>query len=433
MPRFQTFSFERYRFDPDSRRLTLQYALDDSVRFTESFRFDFDFADGYSRPALERALFGLFLMAGVSYYKTYVPPKIRLRESRLSPGQAAFFAESYEHGLGEFFYRNRLRPRAPAFEGSARTPDRPVRLPGLKGAVVPIGGGKDSIVAAELMRSSGREFATWNVRTGGRIAPLVRAIGAPHLHVDRTVAPNIGAANRQGAYNGHVPITGILMFLATVTAILTGRKDVVFANESSANEPNLTYRGRTINHQYSKSLVYERRFQQYLRRYVSPDLRCFSVLRPLSELAIAEVFCERYLETYAGAFSSCNRNFKLSGRRKSLGWCGECPKCAFVFALFSPFVTRERLLALFGGRNLFEQPALDTTFRELLGITGTKPFECVGEIREVRAAVTFARRSGNYPELDRFRFPPPRYDYRRFRPHAMPPPYLASLKRFLKR
>jgi hypothetical protein len=85
-------------------------------------------------------------------------------------------------------------------------------------------------------------------------------------------------------------------------------------------------------------------------------------------------------------FSSCNRNFRIRGERPADRWCGQCPKCHFVFLALAPFVAKPRLLAIFG-RNLLDDAALAPGFDALLEYRNHKPFECVGEGRESRAAM----------------------------------------------
>jgi hypothetical protein len=64
-------------------------------------------------------------------------------------------------------------------------------------------------------------------------------------------------------------------------------------------------------------------------------------------------------------------------------------------------------------------PELEATYRQLLGIEGDKPLECVGEIRESRAAMVMAQKV--YPELNKYKFEPPvNYDYQALYSHNMP-------------
>lgn len=426
--RYQTFVFKQYEFDRAAKQLTLRYGFDDAIEFVDTYHFGFEFAADIDLEALDRACFGLFMMAGISYYKAFLPPTIVIQQGSLTAEQAEFFGTTYRSGLGELYVRNQLIPPHqivfPADRASA--PDvQPVE--GLAGVLLPLGGGKDSLVSAELLRAANIPFSTWTVNHSQLLQPLIHQVGSPHLPVERWFDPQLFALNDAGAYNGHVPVSAIFAFAAVVTALLAGKQDIVLSNEASAGEMNLDYHGLEVNHQYSKTLAFERDFQHYVASGITPSVRYFSFLRPLSELYIAELFCTRWFEKYHDTFMSCNRSFRHYDHPR-LEWCGECPKCAFVFLVFAPFVPKAKLIDLFGGRNLFESPKLETTYRELLGIQGHKPFDCVGEVRECRQAVQMALATGEYPELERFVFPPFNYDYHRLQPDVMPEPYRAVLQ-----
>ena len=121
-----------------------------------------------------------------------------------------------------------------------------------------------------------------------------------------------------------------------------------------------------------------------MRQHVASDLRYYSLLRPLSELAVARRFA--VTDRYDAHFSSCNRNFHLLGERPASRWCGVCPKCHFVFLALAPFMPKPRLVGIFG-RNLLDDPAQVAGYDALLEYKDHKPFECVGEGRESRAAM----------------------------------------------
>ncbi len=191
----------------------------------------------------------------------------------------------------------------------------------------------------------------------------------------------------------------IFASVGTVAAILSGYKDVVVSNEQSANEATLQYKGVKINHQYSKSSEFEVSYQALLRYNFRESTRYYSLLRPLREIAVSREFCAKYFDNYQDVFSSCNRAFtqKISG----LQWCGKCPKCAAVYLLFAPFIEESKLIQLFS-KNLLLDTELEDTYRQLLGLGRSKPFECVGEIAESRWAMDQLKHV--YPELEKYKF-----------------------------
>jgi hypothetical protein len=180
-----------------------------------------------------------------------------------------------------------------------------------------------------------------------------------------------------------------------LVALLHGKRDVVFANERSANTGNAEFEGIMINHQYSKSIEAERDLQHYLSTFVTQDVRVFSVLRPMSELDIARRFAAN--GKYFGVFSSCNKNFKQGGVPSVTRWCGKCPKCAFVFVMLGAFIPRRKMAEMFG-EDLLMKPELLAMYKDLTGYGAMKPFECVGEFEEVISALALIEGRGEYDD-----------------------------------
>jgi hypothetical protein len=423
MNKYKQFIFDRYEFDPATGKLELHYAFDDALHLTEKYRFDFSFAE-YDAAVLDRAIQALFFLAGTSYYKMYIPSEIVIKQGELDADMAAFFSKTYQRGLGEFWYVNKLDPHTPVTIPANVAHVEPLGATG-KGLLVAVGGGKDSMVSIEILRQS-QEVTTWSLNHRPQLTPLVERIGLPHAWVEREWDPQIQELNKQDAMNGHIPISGIFACVGAIVAILAGKRDVVMSNEQSANEPTLHYQGVAINHQYSKSQEFERDFQQYLQHTFGDSLRYYSFLRPLSEVRIGEIFAKIAFDKYKDVFSSCNRAFVHGSDRMS--WCGQCSKCAFVYMALAPFIPAEKLNALWNGKNLLLDPALEPTYRKLLGIEGDKPLDCVGDIKEARAAMRLAQNM--YPELkDRYQFDlPPDYDFRAEATHEMPADIYALLK-----
>ncbi|HET7125926.1 MAG TPA: endonuclease domain-containing protein, partial [Lysobacter sp.] len=196
--------------------------------------------------------------------------------------------------------------------------------------------------------------------------------------------PQLFEFNRQGAWNGHIPVTAVNSAILVLAAALHGAGQVVFSNERSASYGSLIPGTGEVNHQWSKGWAFESAFGDYVQRRIAADLRYYSLLRPLSELAVARQFAK--IDRYDAWFSSCNRNFHLLGERPAARWCGVCPKCHFVFLALAPFMPKPRLTAIFG-RNLLDDPDQTAGYDALLEYQDHKPFECVGEGRESRAAI----------------------------------------------
>ncbi len=384
LPHPSSFIFESYAFDAETCVLNLKYKTVPGRNYTETIKFPMpSIAPNTAQlAAFDRAAKLLFLLAGVSYYKTTVADKISC-DVPIDAPTADFLREVYLKGLGEFAYRNELDLDA-RLQFTATTTDKPtpVKLDG-RGALVPVGGGKDSIVSIEILRALDNEIALFALAStptpAGPIAATIAASGLPACVAVRTLSLELLLANKDGAYNGHVPITAILSVIALGTAILHGKKSVIMSNEHSASTPNLVRGALEINHQYSKSYEFEAALQNYIHGYVSPDLEYFSLLRPLSEVAIARQFAKH--EKYHAIFRSCNTAFRQDVVARGTQWCCACPKCRFVFLALAPFMAKEKLVKIFG-QNLLNDPAQRGGFAELCGLEAFKPFECVGEVDE---------------------------------------------------
>jgi hypothetical protein len=383
---FEPSTVEAFRFVAHELRtdgsVSLRYALND-LDFEEKILLPIPaLLDEGLRARLEPLLALLHWVAGVSYYKAALPARIEL-PGGVPPAAAELLEALYSEGLGELAYTNRVpvpRPRFPrsAASASPAEPGEPRKV------LVPVGGGKDSAVAIEVVRAAGVEsLALFSVGEAQPIVRTVAAAGLDHLVATRRIDPALLALNDAGAINGHVPITAIVSCIALLVAALNGFDAVAMANERSASSPNLSWDGIEVNHQFSKSLRAERLLSAAALES-GAGVSYFSVLRPASELAIARAFAR--LERYHGAFTSCNAIFRIDPARRAGSWCCECPKCRFVYLALAPFSSPEHLREIFG-RDLLDEPDQYEGFALLGAIGGHKPFECVGEEQESRAAV----------------------------------------------
>lgn len=403
MDTYNRFIFDSYELDASTRQIHLRYRFDDAIRFTETLTLAPDTPlDKVDSPDVERALFALHLAGGVSYYKAFCPPTIQVDSGKLNASQAAFWNEFYTKGLGEFFYRNQIN-----FHGlvnfpihpDAPSPLTPQELPTPQKALVPFGGGKDSQVTVELLKRQGMDITLFRMQSHHFITEMAKLNKLPLLQVSRTIDPKLFELNAQGALNGHVPITGYITFLTVVVCLLNGFDSVFFSNERSSDYGNVEYLGMQVNHQWSKSNEAERLIRKYIEHFVTRDMQYLNALRPLSELHIAKIFT-RQPKIYYTHVTSCNRNWlwnKLDTDPNANRWCGECEKCAFVFALFAAFLPLAQVEGIFN-KNLFNDVRLLPFYRQLWGAEAFKPFECVGTPEETKAALYLATRQADYAD-----------------------------------
>ena len=390
-PRGNVFRYREYAVDAERGVLTCRYELD-GREFTE--RVTLLPGEQWHTEQARAAARLVFLLSGVSYYKTAAPPVIDFGTTALTAAEEAFLREFYLQGLAEFAYRNHL-DLTPLQLQAPRAPDRspaPPPAPTPKRALVPFGGGIDSIVTVEQVRRQADVALFVVSRPADRFDAIEQpaaVTGLPVVRAEREIDPQLLRSAELGFLNGHVPVTGILSAIAVLAAVVTGRDAVVMSNEWSASIPTLEFDGRPVNHQFSKSEEFEAAFRGVLADQ-GPAPEYFSWLRDRTELWVGREFAA--LTRYHDSFRSCNKAFYTERARRFAYWCGQCDKCCFIDLILAPFLPAETLRRIFAvaGEPL-DDPGLAAKFRSLLG-AGAKPFECVGEVTECRAAVLLAAR-----------------------------------------
>lgn len=379
-----TFIIDSAEFNAETGEAKFNYRLGEH-RFTERLELGvgFDLARAQS-SSFAHLLDLTAAVLGVSYYKLRAPKTIDLTALSLGVADHKLVQDVYENGLGEFYTRNDLKrfgqidyQFAPALTLSNDL-DWPQR------SLVLIGGGKDSLVSVDLLTRANIPFTPFAVNPKGPILRSTDRIGKNPLFVRRHLSPTLFELNDQpGFYNGHVPSTAINSLIASLVAALYGYNEIILSNERSASEGNVEFDGREVNHQHSKSFDFEQLMATSFDAASDGKLGYFSLLRPFSEVRIGQLFART--DKFDQDFSSCNENFKQN-QNGPKRWCTNCPKCHFVSLILAPFMSPDRLFKIVG-KNVLDDEAKLGEFRDLSGLTGHKPWECVGEILEAAASL----------------------------------------------
>ena len=386
---FERFIYKDYsiEIEDDCYKVGLYY----SIPGLREFKTRWEFSKGNKNvaaddPILKRLVFNLGMVEAISYYKCVCPKYVEVECGHLNDYQTDWWKKLFYNGLGEFMYRNGID--IPMNEllsiTSADGDDEQLCDENTyKGCLVPVGGGKDSVVSLELLKDEG--IVTYSINgndTTKNVIDVCKEKLADY-RVKRILDKAIIELNDLGFLNGHIPFSAVVAWSTVITAYLTGIKYIALSNETSANES--TVKDSFVNHQYSKSYEFENDFDEYFKTVTDSDIHYFSMLRPLTEIQIAALFAKH--KAYHKAFRSCN-----VGSKKGI-WCLDCPKCLFVYIILSPFLTEEELKDIFS-QKLLDKESLDKDFRELTGIDENKPFECVGTRREVMTAMKHFRLMG---------------------------------------
>jgi UDP-N-acetyl-alpha-D-muramoyl-L-alanyl-L-glutamate epimerase len=400
----ELFEFSGFAVDEKSRTIRLTYACGKHI-FNEVITLPKDaILANLADPAGQHALKLLHLISGVSYYKAFVRDVKRFVVPYYIPEEVKNYVKLvYEKGLGELLYTHKLSPRLNVYvQTKMDVEDIGASDLGLEGYSLGLGGGKDSLVAVEILKRIGEpKISTFGVNAHEVLSAQAALLETTHSSIRRQVdlqaLKNLKENGNNGiVLNGHVPISAILVHIGLVNALAHNMSTVVVAVERSANEPTVkNYLGVEVNHQWSKSSEFEKALDSLLKSYVHRSAGFMSIVRPLRELEIMKLyFAMRLAEKFKTVSSSCNRSlaFTTSRTEDSPLWCGECEKCAFMYLLMhgagQPEFAQEIMR-----RDLFADTKLYFTYRGLLGLSDTKPFDCVGDIAECRESMTTAKRT----------------------------------------
>lgn len=404
---FKEFTYESYRYETldDGFHIQFRFSLNDKLVFEPTAFFPTRSFLNFDQPKelLDRMVFNIGMIELISYWKACCPPTVVVKcapydflnpaDPKACEATLRFWKKLYWNGLGEFFWVNDIKTTYDEFLTIRvdRTVNEDYSAPlfpatNSEAFLVPIGGGKDSVVTLEALRGAGKQVRPLIMNPRGATTLCAEKGGfglEDTIVIRRTIHPLLLDLNKQGCLNGHTPFSAMLAFYTLLASLFAGVKNIALSNESSANES--TVPGTDVNHQYSKSLEFENDFRSYVHQVLFPRQQAdegpnyFSFLRPLSELQIAMLFAQN--EKYYPVFKSCN-----AGSKQDI-WCGNCPKCLFAYIILSPFIAPEKLQKIFG-KDLFDDPNLQLYFDQLTGKEPTKPFECVGTIDEVHTALT---------------------------------------------
>ncbi len=390
------FEFLNYRFDNKNYIAIFSYKGVDNVVFTESYQFE-NTNEPYDEKLLDRALFLSFILIGTSYYKIH-PTKTIILPQKINEFQARFFNKVYQEGMSQFAFENNLKRKDLAhFE--ATTTNKPTEIQYNGNGILSLqSGGKDSLLTATLLKE--RKNTNFLYVTNSNFHPkILDELNKPLQIIKRKIdREKIILSTNNNGKNGHIPITYILESIALIQAILNGQNYVLTSIGREGNEPHAFIDDLPVNHQWNKTWEAEKLFQEYVSKEICKDLKIGSPIRGLSELKIAELFVQHCWKKYGTKFSSCNiANYKQNTDNSELSWCNKCAKCANSYLLFSPFLSRQEISVIFPN-DLFLDPEMIKIFKGLLGVEGVmKPFECIGEIDELRTA--YSMRQPSYSSL----------------------------------
>lgn len=394
---YDTFIYDSYFISYSSEGIIVKYKyyISEYVFNPEVFIKKEDIKNNdINKDFLEYLFFNFGIINAINYYKLTCSKNFEIKCGYLDAEQKEFFKKLFYNGLGEFMYINDLNIDYESFLNinTLSGENTKYSIEGkYVGNLIPVGGGKDSIVTLEYLKGMNNTCLMYkrNIYPDDLAAiNTIKLSGYDGVSFNLTLDDLMLKLNKEGFYNGHIPFSSNLAFASYIIAYLNNKKYIVLSNESSANESTVV--NSSVNHQYSKSYEFEKDFRWYTNKYFTDKIEYFSLLRCLNEYQIVKEFVKH--EKYLDVFRSCNPGAKTNS------WCGNCAKCLYVYIMLYPFISDEKLIAIFGNNMLDNKENLDL-FLELVCDELNKPFECVGTKDEINYALSESLKKDNLPYL----------------------------------
>ena len=389
----------------------------DGVKFPSSFWYPFNLEElhaHYGDEAMERVYFHI---AGCSLLKlTSLKPTVIHISDKLVHHYTIQFQEfwkiCFQRVLGQWRYENGMAnwkgPRFSCSPSTAAAPvpakiKRPQVFIGDKAVetIAYCGGGKDSLLAIKLLEGANVPFSSFSYsisRYGSareqqeqtqkvlqRCNPIQRYwVMIADTFLDIPVDVNdqwLAKCNLKNRCDA--ALTELFSILPVIMHY--GYRYAVIGNEFSANTGNLDWAaedGKPVNHQWEKSFEAEQVFGHYIKQ-VLVNIHYYSILQPIHDVLIFTLL-RQHLDCIPYVHS-CN---------VSPPWCKRCPKCCYVWLCLQAYMPRHIINPMFNNENLFDIKENELFFTQMLGLGAMKPFECVGEFKEVQLAFELCRRKG---------------------------------------
>ena len=158
---FATFTFQSQEWHVESGGLSVRYLfdLDGRYRFRPTLTFPARSFINWSRlsaPEMETLVFHIGMVELISYWKIACPRQVVIRPYSLTKAQTDFWKKLYYNGLGEFLYLNSIDCAEADLMDIASVSGKSfakVMSQLEERVLIPVGGGKDSVVTLELLRN----------------------------------------------------------------------------------------------------------------------------------------------------------------------------------------------------------------------------------------------------------------------------------------
>jgi hypothetical protein len=219
-PRFiyQNYS---YRVSKNNLEIFFNFKIEPDIKFKPKIVIENINQKSFERvgdSTLKNLIFNLGLMEIPSYWKTTCSPEIEIKAGPLNSDQIKWWKDLIIKGMGQFFYENQIDFRKPNFLkikilhfNAIASKHRIKKLLDPNRILVPIGGGKDSVVTLEILKKAEKHIQCFSLNPTEAALKIMRIAGCENpIIVRRTIDKKLLELNRKGFLNGHTPFSAYL-------------------------------------------------------------------------------------------------------------------------------------------------------------------------------------------------------------------------------
>src|SRR4051812_21419655 len=207
MTKYPVFRYDSFSLEKTPSRITarFRFSIPPVIAFTPEVLFE-GVRDGWFHvpdDALNNVIFHLGLVEAFSYWKATASSVIEIHAGSLGEDQIQWWHDLLIHGMGEFFYRNNIDFTPDDFVRiipmHAKQASQAYRIPTPERSLLTIGGGRDSALAAALLRDSGRPFTCMMLNPSAAAKEIARQVTSNDaVIIRRSICPELLELNRLG-------------------------------------------------------------------------------------------------------------------------------------------------------------------------------------------------------------------------------------------
>ena len=310
------------------------------------------------------------------------PKRIELAPSYMTPMFRQIFADAVRALLLEqdaFWCKSTLTPlpQVRGKEASRQPRDTPLNK---KRVVLGFSGGKDSVVSLFALLKSGYEVLPVLLNEGDRTwqymrewVPRLKELGLQPLVAYLTAGRRNHLREKYGDWYLSSYQLGWLLAILATCAVEARASIICLGIESSADYSVTSFRNRKVNHQHQKTTGHLKLIERFYQRVLHPDIKIASPIADVTDAEVLKALLSHVPRAFQ-EFSSCGSS---NWRSKH---CGDCPKCAFIYALLYSLPQGEELALRLFRRDLFDDVEL---YRPWLDDRSRMPLACIGHRSEV--------------------------------------------------